>query len=355
MKYMTTRWVSMGTGIMMLAGCMALKSTRIDPTKTKDKITAEERRGIAYSLPYAKVNVKALREGEPTNNPPPYYQVTIQAIYEPDPKYMFLLNPSLRCLSDDSYRIEVTNGLLSTISSTNADKSGEVLIDLAKVAIESFKLAAGVPVSAQRLGAGPDYPKEIEFTFDPSSTCECERARRHFGKWFELKVDRPKPEFGAWAELKEATNGQRFDGFFYRSVLPYQISLSNRTERSSVSKNLLLPNGAPILSWSPRRAALVQCVNHVTLENGTLKEVYVEKPSTALATVKVPLTILQAVVALPTDLIQLKLNYSSTNESLLKSQQAEIEAMQALLEAQRNLLARTNQNPSPPVSSSTKP
>ena len=149
-----------------------------------------------------------------------------------------------------------------------------------------------------------------------------------------------------WRTLPEPDDDPaRFDGFFYRPALPWTVSLSNTEEKSSISQTVLLPNGAPILSFSPKRSPLVQRVTHVTLENGTLKEVSINKPSSVLAGVKIPLRILQAIVALPTELIQLKFNYSSTNEALLKSQAAELKALKDILEAQRALAsARTNQS-----------
>ncbi len=63
-----------------------------------------------------------------TSSPPPFYQVTMEAIYEPDPKYMFLLDPKFNAWWTDICRVAVSNGLLTTVTSTNADKTGEVLI-----------------------------------------------------------------------------------------------------------------------------------------------------------------------------------------------------------------------------------
>ena len=394
----------------MAAGCTVLKSTKVG--HDAENVKPEQREGIAYSLPTAMIHIKAVlsttdKTTTPTNNPPkkpdapanpgdksggtndttrlssaaagtnapaeraqttseanvsatgtgdadqqpPNYDVTVEAIYAPDSENTFLLNPKLRCTSDDTFQITVSNGLLTTISSTNTDQSGEVLVQLAKTGIEAFKLAAGFPsFGARSLKVGEYvYPKHIEVTFDPTDQTKINEANDLFvyfetGKptnthqLFRLTVD-PKPGqlSNPWAKLT-ATNGYEFDGFFYRSVLPYTITLVNQSDHFSISKTFLLPNGAPILSWSPKRAGLVKCINHVTLENGTLKEVFVDKPSTALATVKVPLTILQSIVALPTDLIQLKFNYSSNNQKLLDSQKTELASMQALLEAQRKFL-----------------
>jgi hypothetical protein len=396
----------MATSLALIAGCATLKSTKIAEFKAGDgKSTepgAEARQGIAYSLPYAKVWIKAVRvdvapaqksddstkngggkatpgrsaqaapsagtaeppakeaqtstggqksENQPqpdgsraTNNAAPFYDVTIQAVYEPDPDYIFLLNPKFNALSADTYRVAISNGLLTTITSTNADKTGEVLIDLAKIGIESFKIAAGLPAPPGVLEAREKYPKQVESIFDPSNDKELVNAQAVFDAGgFKLEVARPLTNFGKWTQLTAADH-QEFDGFFYRTVLPYTISVTSKSEGSSANKTLLLPNGAPILCYSPERSPMVERVTQIALENGALKEVYVSKPSSIAATVKVPLSILQSIVALPTDLVQLKLNYSSADKNLLESQKAEIDAMRGLLEAQRNLLqAQINQ------------
>jgi hypothetical protein len=390
--------VLLGAMLLVVAGCSTLKSTKIDNNRASDP---RERIGICYSLPKAMIHIKAVKiddedkpaadktttekattekaitektssdkpadktttekettektttekaiADKPANGkePSPSYDVTIETIYTPDPDNSFFLNPRLLCTSDDTFQIAVSNGLLTTVASTNTDQSGEVLVQLAKIGIESFKIAAGIPPGVKKNAGQASYPKQIEVTFDPSVQKDVDDAQERFvyhngtntkpAMLFELKViPKPGSQISKSAQLTNVTSS--FDGFVYRSVLPYTISLVSKKDESSISKTFLLPNNAPILAWSPKRAAGVKSINRVTLENGVLKEVYVDKPSTALAVTKVPLTILQSIVALPTDLIQLKLNYSSTNKSLVESQKNEITAMQQLLEAQRKLL-----------------
>ena len=68
-----------------------------------------------------------------------------------------------------------------------------------------------------------------------------------------------------------------------------------------------------------------------------LKEVYVSKPSSIAAGVKIPLNILQSLVALPTEIIKLRVDYSSASQNLLTSQKKELDALRELLDAQRKL------------------
>lgn len=345
-----------------VVGCATIQSTHLQKASLR-----EDREGIAYFLPRGKVQIKATRidpdkpdkpeqrqpgDVQRQNADPPtnfFYRVTITAVIEPDPKYMFILRPNLSPCASDAMQINVNSqGLLTTVSSTNTDESGEVLVTLAQVAIESFKIAAGgLPVGIEATDDQP-WPKEVVVTFsptDPDGILVAETALKKAR--LVLRVTNDFCQFPKeWRTLPEPDDDPaRFDGFFYRPALPWTVSLSNTEEKSSISQTVLLPNGAPILSFSPKRSPLVQRVTHVTLENGTLKEVSINKPSSVLAGVKIPLRILQAIVALPTELIQLKFNYSSTNEALLKSQAAELKALKDILEAQRALAsARTNQS-----------
>lgn len=378
--FMHGRSIILG-GILLVAlgvvGCATIQSTHLQKASLR-----EDREGIAYFLPRGKVQIKATRIDlkEPVKSdetasaeserPNPhqlraapnqntntaanaatnryYYQVTITGIIEPDPEYMFVLRPKLSPWASDAMQINVNSqGLLTTVSSTNTDESGEVLVTLAQVAIESFKIAAGGVPTVKLIGDKP-LPKEVVVTFSPTDQDEINAAKAALeNAQLELRVATNFSKFPKrWTRLPAPDDAPAsFDGFFYRPALPFTISLSNAVERSSIRQTVLLPNDAPILSFSPKRSPLVQRVTHVTLENGTLKEVSINKPSSVLAGVKIPLRILQAIVALPTELIQLKFNYSSTNEALLKSQAAELKALKDILEAQRALAsARTNQS-----------
>lgn len=368
---MRTRWTLLGGLFLLalgLAGCATVRSTALRQTSP-----SLEREGIAYFLPRGKVQIKATRidpekpdreeeagqarpagARQPPQDPAPstdqvFYQITIAGVIEPDPNFLFVLRPRLSAWATDAMQITLgSNGLLNSVSSTNSDETGEVIIALSQIAMESFKLAAGgLPLGAKRTQTRP-WPKEVVVTFDPTKEADLHAARLALTEarlQLDVKADFT-PFTKEWRELpKSKDESAHFDGFFYRPVAPFTISVSNTLEKSSVSQTVLLPNNTPILSFSPKRSPLVQRVTHITLENGTLKEISLNKPSSVLAGVKLPLTIIKSIVALPTDLLQLRVNYSSTNHALRKSQAEEIKALKEILDAQRALAsARTNQN-----------
>ena len=65
---------------------------------------------------------------------------------------------------------------------------------------------------------------------------------------------------------------------------------------------------------------------------GSITQMKVDKPSEVLAAMNIPLDIVKAVVALPTELIQFKMNYSSENKKLYDALLQEIQAKDALID-----------------------
>jgi hypothetical protein len=119
-----------------------------------------------------------------------------------------------------------------------------------------------------------------------------------------------------------------------------------------IQKTLFLPNEAPVLGYDLRRAALVTKGSSLIFQNGSLVEVGVSKPSEALEGVKIPLTIVKSIVALPTDLIQLKINLANSNNNLINAQAGQFTALSNYLVAQ-NLLEQLRKATNPPATSGT--
>lgn len=109
------------------------------------------------------------------------------------------------------------------------------------------------------------------------------------------------------------------------------------TKLGVLRTTVFLPNRSPVMSYDIRRAALVSKTTKLAFSNGSLVDVSVDKPSQVLAGVKVPLEIAKSVVALPTDLIQLKINIASSNNALLAAQTAQLTALSNQLVAERAL------------------
>ena len=113
------------------------------------------------------------------------------------------------------------------------------------------------------------------------------------------------------------------------------------------TETVFLPNGAPILALDVTRAAFVKKVTRVTFEDGILTELYVNKPSEVLAFLEIPFYLVQSIVALPTELIQVKIGYSDKRTLLLQKQLEELQAWKALQEEKQKKPNVTSQGGDP--------
>lgn len=175
---------------------------------------------------------------------------------------------------------------------------------------------------------------------------------------FELEIKpSPKPTTQPAANSSSpATAGTKIviNGLAYRRQIPYTINLLKKVESipllvenlkrppmppadvnkfSLKSTNVLLPNDAP-LSVLPLEAGMFVNTEYKTeFKNGMLTKVDATRPSEAAGFVSIPLNIMKRILALPTELLQLKIDYSSKDANLLKSEKNVIEAQQALQQA----------------------
>jgi hypothetical protein len=115
--------------------------------------------------------------------------------------------------------------------------------------------------------------------------------------------------------------------------------MKDQVARVDLNKVLLLPQQKPMF-YPINRGSFVDQKTELKFEKGVLSSVEFDKPSEVLAVAEFPLEIVKSVVSLPTELIQLKFNYSSENKKLLESQKAEVDTLKALLESQEALIKK---------------
>ena len=99
------------------------------------------------------------------------------------------------------------------------------------------------------------------------------------------------------------------------------------------SSVMVVPSTTKLVCIDLHRAAMVEKITNITFENGMPTEIQLEKPSEALAFFEIPLTAVKTLALLPTELLQVKINYSSKEKELAAARKAELEAKKALLDA----------------------
>lgn len=156
-----------------------------------------------------------------------------------------------------------------------------------------------------------------------------------------------------------------FDGLFYRSRLPYMFNVTQVNpgvkvnivncsnggckfevktlagnspyELTAASSLLMIPNEAPV-SYIPMRAgALVKTIHEVEFTDGIVTSWESNRPSEALALVKVPFAMIDAVIASISQLIPLAGSYSTQQNSILTQQLQNQQTLKTLEELQQGM------------------
>lgn len=309
-----------------------------------------------------------------------------------DDRYRLTAMHKSSIFREDEVSIEVDKGLIKTVNTTATDRTPDIVVTLAKIAIAAFKIAAvDSPVKTSSKGikevppAKPDRwcptPDELnvsdeafhyEKTFDPADKLAVFKINVQLcrlGTEFFLEFSRAKFEYssnsrkpanvkyekypevkGKYKRLKiSPIAGDGVNGILYRVPILYNVNLK-RGINGSIKKSytiqtntVALPNEGPIRVLPFKWASCVTTKYGAVFENGMLVKRTINRPSSLAECLKIPLQILQEIISLPTELIQLKIDYSSKQEELINAQRKIIEANESL----RKAIEQQNNSPGP--------
>ena len=347
-----------------ITGCNipSVQSVKLDPNALPKQGSYEsnwrfqKNEGMIYFLPTGYIELVAqMQKTSGTNSN--HYSFTLTPVIVPDYKQAFLLRQSFSPYAHDSFQFAVANnGLLTSVNTTNQDQTGQIIVQIAQTVaaivnpmppgLRANLLSEAPPSSCER-------PDRIDLIFDPSQPVDAPDGINSRLAKYCLKVHVEVPSItwgGGWQDANTSLQKDKavLDGIYYRCKLPYTITIEDESTGDISSTVALLPNRSPILSMVPRRSSMVTRTTSITLQDGCLTSVAFDKPSTALAWVSLPLTVMQALMSVPTQMLQLKLNYANTNQALIQADTATLQNELNLLKAQMALVQfnQTNNVPS---------
>jgi hypothetical protein len=275
------------------------------------------------------------------------------------------------------------SGLLKTTSGEKSDKTGQIIQDTAKLAKElvkvftMFGLAVGkeMPEPGERtLPPCPEFPDildqyeniritpfSIEFVIDPTNSSEMTELNRQLcrlaTKFIVLVND--DNFLGKNDQLPNFFTGdsKRIGGLLYRRPIPYTLEIRER-QLSKLSKSkwsddadenmrlsqrsisspkksvqVMLPNKSPITTVSMETGWLITTRYDLGFQDGMLTKLDVQRPSELYSLIQIPINIAKDIVSIPSEILQLKFDYSSKDTALLEAQKKNIEAQDALKKA----------------------
>lgn len=359
--------------ISALAGLAALATAACSMVGTQDYeaggVTATSGcHGSAgsYFLPKTYLNI-SVEETGPTD----VRVETLKAVRLPDRRRSYCLDFLGSPTSNDKLAIVKTESqLLSKITANAEDRSEQILKTIADT---GFALARAV---ALRNAAGVQtagLKRRYEDTFDPfdpasmrvlndnlrsfglcvvvpgqdevvslsrlSSVCERKLGRRERDRLLLGSSGTGALAYreGGGAALPAARYNR---GILYRPRLPYAVYVLTQKNRKLaggwqiLDKSMIaMENEAPILSVGVNRTFFATRTTTLDFEEGMLRDVTIEKTSELESFVKVPLHIAQAIVNLPAQIIQLKIDIGSSEASLIRARADLISAEAQLITA----------------------
>jgi hypothetical protein len=258
-----------------------------------------------------------------------------------------------RILTIDTFNAQVDSNLLRYVSTDALDQSSYI----AKALIKTLFLGvAGASSGVKSAGLAAAEGKEqrvaeMDFDpFDPFRTAVINDAIKDFGFCILIEGGTLDPEHGSIqhycdAPMKAVTLQPDFNarleaarshtevkdvrGILYRPRIPYRVMLFLKQDLGKPrgwtlrkSEVLAMENIAPVIAIQVDRTFFAQRKTALVFDQGTLTNICIYKGSELQKFVEVPLEIVKGVVALPTQIIQLRLINTNNETQLVKMHDA---------------------------------
>lgn len=283
----------------------------------------------------------------------------------PDPRLSFCLNYLGSPLSEDGLAVSRTeNGLLTRVYSKLTDKSKAIagkVLDIVGVGLTGNpEFSGGLRSRKAKLGTGSTIASHqfdlfdrleasrintaltklgycvyiegatFDFGIDPDYYCSAPERNVELAAPVRMAVKAPV----LWVAQEPIPPQAASTGILYRPNLRYEMTIKRRLEpdlrgRWEVheTRQVEMPNAAPVFSLQIERSMFITRKTDVVFDRGTLLDVTVDKPSELAEFVDIPLQAVQAVFAIPAQVVQVKINRTNNEERLIKAQAALIQTI----------------------------
>jgi hypothetical protein len=345
-----------------LAACAMIGS---EPLTQVEGYQCESGAG-AYFLPKTLLQLDVVESG----GADPIYTLKVRSRRVADPRFGFCLDYLARASGDDVVTIKKYKDaqILGEVATDALDQSRFILQTLIQTA---FVVASGNP-KFPAYGADRAFRDGNELIvlkaevdpFDAERTAEVNQTLKDFGFCLALpgvsfEPGRQTPDAYCESPLKTIQHtgapdlsyrhvssegliekGRRRGegGVFYRPRLPHPVQVMVRDNpkvpkwRLGIATIVKMENVAPIINVDIDRTYFAQRKTHLKFNEGMLSNVCVKKGSELLAVSYIPLQVVQSIVALPGEILKVRINDTNNQAALVKTEKE-------LLRVQREQIA----------------
>jgi hypothetical protein len=310
--------------------CAIVKSNKVDLAASPgDKIDTQNK--IPYFLPMGRLRLQLAENADTTQ-----CELTVSVVYVPDINHLYFVEYNPSVFSDDKLvKIGIgTNGLLKTIETQTKDESPQILAKLVELGkTVALRLPSPVPAAKREI------PCQMDVTFDPLEIHRDkykdlrEQISHRLQAFdpdvtgFETVLAHESPKLSRW----DGSRPNSIDGVVHRPLLPYLFQLKTKDGLVSLAPQIVyLPNEAPFFTIDIKRRAFIDHKYTLSFTDGILTEVSWVKPSEALGFVQIPLDIAKAIVAIPGEMLTVRVNNTKSEADLLSAQKSLLDARDEL-------------------------
>jgi hypothetical protein len=325
-----------------------------DATKISAAQSAKQLHQIAFDQATAALSVAKSNQGKWKETA----SLNVLPI-APDPSARYVGRLSHNWTRDDTLKISVINGLLTSSSITSVDQTPNIIIKVAEAAIT---FATGIPVpaptpaasAASEAAAPASCYYSIAEVFDPVQSGERDNINKLLADpsiYAKIRLSIPAADQSIEKPAVQLTNPSEISGLVYRIATPVEIKVVATT--SAMDPNQPCPLASPPLAQSittivpDSRTQFVFSseagpftTTNLTFgfSNGMLTDYSVQRPSELNAIAGIPVKIANDIMQIPAQIIQARVNLDTQQTALVNGQtalkQAQIQQAASLYGAQ---------------------
>lgn len=241
------------------------------------------------------------------------YEMSSEVVVIPDPDHRYFLRYNGNAFTYDKIDISFTKeGFLKEITTVIKDETGEVIKAIGDLGAEAAKAVAGL--SGTRSAVEPVLVYEHTFDpFDEESLSQTNEELQTTGTGIVVSISPLGKRDSDENTLSD--NKNRF-GVYCRPVAPFEIKYAMGSAMKRELKHFPHPTiinfvEIPTASFVESTFSMTFGFDDDPLYAGYPNKIKVDNPSSALAIIKAPIEVLKALIRIPAEIFQLKIDIAS--------------------------------------------